>query len=150
MFETLFNIYLSLVSFHRRFASSIKACFTPSTNNPVILHRFVSDILGKLTEETGGHQYYMNRCMMLRARLREQQAKHQEQLDALGQELQQFRTNPPPAGGANECVLSMENNVEVAFVPCGHLCVCVGCATGLAQCPICRHDVERELRVYMS
>ena len=146
----MLNVYFSLVSFHRRFASSIMACFTPSINNPIIFHRFVSDILGKLNEEMGSHKYYMNRCTMLRARLREQQAKYQEQLDVLGQELQQSRTNPPPAGGANECVLCMENDVEVAFVPCGHFCVCVGCAAGLAQCPICRHDVERELRVYMS
>lgn len=46
------------------------------------------------------------------------------------------------------CSVCMVSNVEVAFDPCGHLCSCVKCAKKLIQCPICRKNVSKHLRVY--
>ena len=41
------------------------------------------------------------------------------------------------------------------FVPCGHKCVCEGCAVlilepGAAQCPTCPGEAERVMRIYPS
>jgi hypothetical protein len=31
---------------------------------------------------------------------------------------------------------------RIAFLPCGHLCVCAMCAAGLEHCPVCRQEVS--------
>jgi hypothetical protein len=52
-----------------------------------------------------------------------------------------------------ECCICLERTASdrlLAFVPCGHKCVCGGCADGLVRkpCPICRKKVREVLRVY--
>lgn len=61
-------------------------------------------------------------------------------------------TAPPisDAGNANECVVCMEKQYEVVFVPCGHVCTCMGCAMQLLQCPICRSPLERKICIRLS
>ena len=54
-----------------------------------------------------------------------------------------------------ECVVCMEGENTHIFVPCGHKCVCEGCAvlimeSGAAQCPTCRGEAERVMRIYPS
>ena len=39
---------------------------------------------------------------------------------------------------APECVVCFERARAVAFVPCGHFCVCSKCGQRLSECPICR------------
>lgn len=46
-----------------------------------------------------------------------------------------------------ECVVCMENDVNVIFLPCGHLCCCNNCQTSLNECPMCRSNIERRIRV---
>ena len=46
------------------------------------------------------------------------------------------------------CKICMDNDVEVTFVPCGHLVVCESCALGMKLCPICRLDVNETVRTY--
>ena len=51
-------------------------------------------------------------------------------------------------GGAEpdeECVVCWAEGPEVVFQPCGHLCVCTGCAEPFLQgltCPMCRHAIS--------
>ena len=52
-----------------------------------------------------------------------------------------------------ECCICLERTASdrlLALVPCGHKCVCAGCADGLVRkpCPICRKKVREVLRVY--
>lgn len=47
------------------------------------------------------------------------------------------------------CVVCFDNEVEVTFIPCGHLCVCTSCAYGLTDCPICRKHIESSQRTYL-
>ncbi|XP_060519510.1 E3 ubiquitin-protein ligase LRSAM1-like isoform X2 [Cylas formicarius] len=44
-----------------------------------------------------------------------------------------------------ECVVCMELQCHVTFVPCGHLCCCAGCSVPLALCPLCRTAIERKI-----
>lgn len=46
-----------------------------------------------------------------------------------------------------ECVVCMENDVNVIFLPCGHLCCCNNCQISLIDCPMCRCNIERRIRV---
>ena len=46
------------------------------------------------------------------------------------------------------CKICMDNDVEVTFVPCGHLIVCESCAFGRKECPICRKQIIETVRTY--
>ncbi|XP_011144525.1 E3 ubiquitin-protein ligase LRSAM1 isoform X2 [Harpegnathos saltator] len=47
-----------------------------------------------------------------------------------------------------ECVICLDSQCEVIFLPCGHLCCCSACADKiLAECPMCRSPIERKVRV---
>uniref|UniRef100_A0A182NTU9 RING-type domain-containing protein n=1 Tax=Anopheles dirus TaxID=7168 RepID=A0A182NTU9_9DIPT len=58
--------------------------------------------------------------------------------------------NPPTIG---TCIICEDNDRAVAFVPCGHLCVCKVCATHISHynpvCPLCRTYIEKKLDVYV-
>lgn len=59
----------------------------------------------------------------------------------------------PSAPATRDCVLCMEKASVVAFVPCGHCCVCEVCAATVcamksALCPLCRGNVETSHRIY--
>ncbi|VVC91762.1 unnamed protein product [Leptidea sinapis] len=50
-----------------------------------------------------------------------------------------------------ECVICMENKSQVAFVPCGHMCCCQSCAQkNITNCPMCRGDIERTIKVLIA
>ena len=50
----------------------------------------------------------------------------------------------------SECVVCLEAKAVLAVMPCGHQCVCEGCATvQMTQCPMCRQPVEDFKRIYM-
>ncbi|XP_012217487.1 E3 ubiquitin-protein ligase LRSAM1-like isoform X3 [Linepithema humile] len=47
-----------------------------------------------------------------------------------------------------ECVICLDLQCEVIFLPCGHLCCCSPCANKIsAECPMCRSSIERKVRV---
>ena len=48
------------------------------------------------------------------------------------------------------CKLCMEREVEVTFLPCGHLVSCNKCAQPLKECPICRQRIRGFVRTYWS
>ena len=48
---------------------------------------------------------------------------------------------------APECVVCFERARAVAFVPCGHFCVCSKCGHRLDECPICRKSTRKQ-RIY--
>ena len=47
----------------------------------------------------------------------------------------------------DECVVCMEKNSEIIFIPCAHRCVCVNCYEEIKKvknsCPICRKNIIR-------
>ena len=48
---------------------------------------------------------------------------------------------------APECVVCLERARAVAFLPCGHFCVCSNCGQRLDECPICRNSTRKQ-RIY--
>ncbi|XP_020240208.1 probable E3 ubiquitin-protein ligase LOG2 [Cajanus cajan] len=50
-----------------------------------------------------------------------------------------------------DCVICLSEPRDITVLPCRHMCMCSGCANLLkvhtANCPICRHPVERLLEI---
>lgn len=47
-----------------------------------------------------------------------------------------------------QCKICMDEDVSVVFFPCGHLSCCPKCAVALDKCPICRKDIEKQVKIY--
>ena len=61
---------------------------------------------------------------------------------------------PPAPSGSGDCVVCRADRPSVALQPCLHLCLCGGCARGVANgriltCPICRAAIESTLRLQL-
>ncbi|XP_058460230.1 E3 ubiquitin-protein ligase LRSAM1-like [Malaya genurostris] len=46
-----------------------------------------------------------------------------------------------------ECVVCLEETVQVIFLPCGHMCCCAACQIDIRDCPLCRAYIERKIKV---
>nr|XP_022293847.1 baculoviral IAP repeat-containing protein 7-A-like [Crassostrea virginica]XP_022293848.1 baculoviral IAP repeat-containing protein 7-A-like [Crassostrea virginica] len=46
------------------------------------------------------------------------------------------------------CRICMEEDVSIAFLPCGHLCCCVHCAPAMRKCPICRSFIKGTVKTF--
>ncbi|XP_076346900.1 E3 ubiquitin-protein ligase LRSAM1-like isoform X2 [Tachypleus tridentatus] len=44
-----------------------------------------------------------------------------------------------------ECVVCLENESAVVFLPCGHVCCCWICVKPLTSCPMCRSSIHNKL-----
>lgn len=53
----------------------------------------------------------------------------------------------PSTVSSAECVICMDDSVQIIFVPCGHMCCCCNCQIELVDCPICRAIIEKKIRV---
>ncbi|XP_030817542.1 E3 ubiquitin-protein ligase LRSAM1 isoform X2 [Camarhynchus parvulus] len=61
-------------------------------------------------------------------------------------------TAPPLQGDErkSECVVCMEQEPQMIFLPCGHVCCCQGCCERLPSCPLCRQDIAQRVRIFHS
>ena len=55
--------------------------------------------------------------------------------------------------GARECIICMEDEVSIVFLPCAHQVMCASCSEeygrkGKAACPCCRVPIEQRIRVF--
>jgi hypothetical protein len=48
----------------------------------------------------------------------------------------------------SKCHICLQQNLRIAFLPCGHLCACAMCAAGLKHCPMCREEVEDTVCIF--
>jgi hypothetical protein len=50
------------------------------------------------------------------------------------------------------CVVCMEEERSVLFLPCNHMCACGGCAAAACRgkCPACRAEILQSLTVTLS
>uniref|UniRef100_A0A146M263 E3 ubiquitin-protein ligase LRSAM1 n=3 Tax=Lygus hesperus TaxID=30085 RepID=A0A146M263_LYGHE len=59
--------------------------------------------------------------------------------------------DPAPSPSApdyeTECVVCMNSQCEMVFVPCGHVCCCQECSQNLRQCPLCRGELEQKVKI---
>uniref|UniRef100_A0A6Q2YIM1 RING-type domain-containing protein n=1 Tax=Esox lucius TaxID=8010 RepID=A0A6Q2YIM1_ESOLU len=56
--------------------------------------------------------------------------------------------SPMEAPGSSECVVCMEMESQVIFLPCGHVCCCQVCSDALQSCPLCRSNITQHVRLY--
>ncbi|NXL43881.1 LRSM1 ligase, partial [Podilymbus podiceps] len=61
-------------------------------------------------------------------------------------------TAPPLQWDKNksECVVCMERETQMIFLPCGHVCCCQNCCERLHTCPLCRKDITQHIRIFHS
>ncbi|XP_042642468.1 E3 ubiquitin-protein ligase LRSAM1 isoform X2 [Tyto alba] len=50
----------------------------------------------------------------------------------------------------SECVVCMEQETQMIFLPCGHVCCCQTCCERLRTCPLCRRDIAQRIRIFHS
>lgn len=48
------------------------------------------------------------------------------------------------------CKICMESLIDCVLLDCGHMVSCIKCGKQLAECPICRQNVVRVVRVFKS
>ncbi|KAG5896387.1 hypothetical protein JTB14_009592 [Gonioctena quinquepunctata] len=48
-----------------------------------------------------------------------------------------------------ECVVCMDSECRIIFVPCGHLCCCCNCSKSISECPLCRTAIERKITLVL-
>ena len=46
------------------------------------------------------------------------------------------------------CKVCMKDEVSILFDPCGHICTCTKCSSGLNECPICRGKIIKKIRAF--
>jgi len=51
---------------------------------------------------------------------------------------------------AKTCKICLEANIEVMFLPCGHLVSCHGCASLVSRCSLCGASVTDVVKIYMN
>ncbi|NXG21854.1 LRSM1 ligase, partial [Grallaria varia] len=61
-------------------------------------------------------------------------------------------TAPPLQGEdrRSECVVCLEQEPQMIFLPCGHVCCCQICCEQLHSCPLCRQDITQRIRIFHS
>lgn len=50
-------------------------------------------------------------------------------------------------GMNSECSICLDRTSEVIFLNCGHVCCCVKCSELVAQCPLCREEIVRRIKL---
>ena len=58
-----------------------------------------------------------------------------------------------PDVAPSECCVCLDEAKSHAFVPCGHLCVCAGCAESIMsslkkECPSCRGPAAHVVKIF--
>ena len=55
-----------------------------------------------------------------------------------------------------DCVVCLDERKDQVCRPCGHLCMCAGCAGAMlkakgkkAKCPLCEHDIDEIMKIYI-
>ncbi|EDO44591.1 predicted protein, partial [Nematostella vectensis] len=48
------------------------------------------------------------------------------------------------------CKVCMDNLIDCVLLECGHMVACINCSKQLAECPICRQNISRIVRVFKA
>ena len=51
---------------------------------------------------------------------------------------------------ARLCKVCLDEEVSMAYIPCGHIVTCVQCAVALEDCPLCRKTIKGTVRIFFS
>lgn len=70
--------------------------------------------------------------------------------EILGSSLESLQAENQRLKESIMCKICMDANVNVLFLPCGHLVACDKCAPHLHQCPMCRVNIRGSIRTYIA
>jgi len=80
-------------------------------------------------------------------------SKAKDEAASLRGELRLARSEQADRQGT-QCNVCLDNPRETVLQPCGHVCMCLQCATrvqqGEKQCPVCRARIEKVSQAYIS
>ena len=48
-----------------------------------------------------------------------------------------------------ECIICSDKSAEIAFLPCGHMCICSTCVPLASKCPICRGTFTSTVKIFI-
>lgn len=51
---------------------------------------------------------------------------------------------------AKLCKICMDQDLNIVFLPCGHLISCSKCAANLKECPLCRQMIKGTVRTFLA
>jgi baculoviral IAP repeat-containing protein 7/8 len=49
-----------------------------------------------------------------------------------------------------QCKLCLSGEIEIIFIPCGHVLCCSSCALSLEKCPYCRQEISKGMRIHFT
>lgn len=121
------------------------------------LVRYKSFLCGLLAHGAIG-PFQMEALTDWRSRSGVTEAVHSRALSELGLREDDIKLDDAvmgPDGGEDDgdlCRVCFGETIDVVLLPCGHLCICSGCAAKLRDrlCPICRAKIKRVTQVYRS
>jgi hypothetical protein len=70
------------------------------------------------------------------------------ELDHLREANQKLSQEKQSLEDVTKCVVCLDAQRQNCFLPCGHVCACIECAKGLANCPLCTQHIASKVRVY--
>uniref|UniRef100_A0A8C1CGL6 Leucine rich repeat and sterile alpha motif containing 1 n=1 Tax=Cyprinus carpio carpio TaxID=630221 RepID=A0A8C1CGL6_CYPCA len=123
---------------------------------PIIAHqRITAEALRHMTTKDLRKVRYISFCVLAHRKMQEAgpstpSAPLQQQLTPpLTPSTPLTPTAPSPdRWSSSECVVCMEHESQVIFLPCGHVCCCQTCSDALQSCPMCRGTVSQRVRLY--
>ena len=65
----------------------------------------------------------------------EKEEEEKKEMIAMAKELERIKES-------RSCKICMDAEIEIVFLPCGHMVTCSNCAVTMASCPICRNDIK--------
>ena len=78
----------------------------------------------------------------------------EEEIEELHREIERLQ-NGKRTNSSEKCVICLEKNLEVVFLPCGHACTCLDCTkTLLSQsnskrnCPLCLSKIKKSYKIF--
>lgn len=74
----------------------------------------------------------------------------QELLRLISQKLLANRKSKKATNPRFTCCCCVDNQIDVALLPCGHLCVCVYCSGYVQRCPVCRAPIHARHLVHLE
>ena len=83
-----------------------------------------------------------NRCWQMSQSFFEALKQENERLKA------KLEKSEQTAPESRLCVICLEKEPEITFLPCGHFVTCVNCAPCNKNCPICRKPIKGSVRTY--
>ena len=73
----------------------------------------------------------------------------EESISKYLERLEKPKPSPPIASVLeNSCSICVIGSKNIAYVPCGHVVSCAGCAERFSKCPYCRTPVTDKLKLY--